>query len=410
LFIPARIPSAANMLRHQSYGPYAKGQWAGVDQSMWSDKGWVKGKGPALWGKGGFAPSNYSVFPSADQDWGRAVWGCHEGETDVTGAGEWSGSEGHSDIGNKQCGVTKGWCKGWGKSKQPVLWGKGSFAPRCWSVFPSADQGWEGKLEAARASGKSREGTGKGQPRNGKKRCRPDTEQDLETDANPDDEEWSVYSLLGGPSQYAITVASRAQLVNMILDDKITIGTLSTWQGVTFDAFFWLYGGFDSAEINIKALCRNSVTPKNIVSELKKTHDEFHRLPDAPTEALATVLSRCPKQEDILRMALCAGFPPQVKPPQGGRTYQTSSYSKGDKGRSGYGSRYVSDEHITSTGNKRVLQAAPLDVELELVRLHKHRRLAKALTALAMDEFEAAKQSEHGKTHEVDQHVSRASR
>ena len=260
------------------------------------------------------------------------------------------------------------------------------------------------------AKGKGKHDSGKGELRNGKEPCQPDTEQDPETTVNPEDENWSKYSLLGGPSKHAITVANRAQLVNMLLDDKITTGTLSTWQGVTFDAFFWLYGGFDAAEINIKALCRNSVTPKNIVSELKKTHDEFHRLPDAPTEALATVLSRCPKQEDILRMALCAGFPPQVKPPQGGRTYQTSSYSKGDKGRSGYGSRYVSDEHITSTGNKRVLQAAPLDVELELVRLHKRRRLAQALTALAMDEFEAAKQSEHGRTHEVDQHVSRASR
>ena len=323
-----------NRRGHQSYGPYAKGQWAGVDQSVWSDKGWGKGKGPAVWGKGGFVPSNHSVVPSADQGWERAVWGWHDEEADAIGASDWSG--------------------------------------------------WGGYCEMTNAKGKGKHDSGKGELRNGKEPCQPDTEQDPETTVNPEDEDWSKYSLLGGPSKHAITVANRAQLVNMLLDDKITTGTLTTWQGVTFDAFFWLFGGFDAAQTNLKAMCRNGVTPKNLVAELKKTHDEFHRSPDAPTEALATVITRCRDKEGILKMALDAGLPQEDKPAEKART----DY-RGHEGKGGYGSRYASDAHMTRPSHKRELQATSPDENLE--HLLKRTRLAEARTNAVKAEFEADK-------------------
>ena len=126
--------------------------------------------------------------------------------------------------------------KGWGKGKQPHYNGGWHVAPKQdWTPCCSADQGWvmqtrhvcgqraaavgatdcssraTSSKNAINAKGKGKDGSSKGQLRNFKEPCRPDTEQDLETDTNPEDENWNKYSASGGPSTHAMTDTKHAQ-------------------------------------------------------------------------------------------------------------------------------------------------------------------------------------------------------
>ena len=145
---------------------------------------------------------------------------------------------GKPGLGGKayQHGKGKGWQNGWPSA--------------CWAEYPTWGKGKQDEPEAEK----------------------PEKPEKLD----PREEEWAGKSFLGGNLSTSLTLEQRAVLADILLRGSISLGTLQTWKGVTYDAFFYILTHVDPEKCHLKALTArtSSICARTIAEEMNKTFEK----------------------------------------------------------------------------------------------------------------------------------------
>lgn len=127
--------------------------------------------------------------------------------------------------------------------------------------------------------------------------------QEVDADETP----WAKDMHLGGIGENVLLLNERAVLVCRLLQERVSMGSLLSWTGQTFDAFFWLVLGLNAATTRLQDLhCKT--TPSALCDQLRRTHEEFKMVCSAPSQALAIIYDDGRNQLGILNLALGLGF------------------------------------------------------------------------------------------------------
>jgi hypothetical protein len=197
---------------------------------------------------------------------------------------------------------------------------------------------------------------------------------------------WSKYDFLGGFNNSSLPRELRARLTDHILRDKISMGTLLTWEKVTFDIFFWFYAGIDAQTMRLQTLCK---PPRLEMLSTGLQHCHYMYIGNNPLskKTLEFIKDNCRSQKEIINLALANGFP------------QDKLHSKSTGVRDNtYGSRRL-DGHRGSADRGLKRRTTDEDIEHFEKRRRKaieqkQRVLAEQHAAKAVQKEQVAKQSD----------------